>query len=555
MITCKEIDDYLDYAKEHKEWINKDRRLLIKNIVKPTLKRKDVYLDERTYRNCLAYIEGNFYPLFAWEKFVIAFAFIYGTEDDEPIFPEIIMLLGRGNGKDGLMAPLANFFQTPLYGIHEYHVELIANSEQQIKDTFNVVYNRLAGNPKFKGKFRVTKEVIENLETRSILRYNTSNANTKDGKAPGCIFFNEFHAYENNEAVNVFESAEGKKRHFREIIITTNGYVREGPLDKLLDTCQEVLETGENPLGIFPFLCRLDSEKEVGKPDPMHKANPSMEYLPMLQKAIERGFIKAKTDPEKYSEYVTKRCNLPQTKEERVVTAWKNILACSFDDGNARKVPRAVPDTHGKLAIIGIDYADVRDFASAGVLTIDDDGNHVWQQHTWICASNPKLQSIKFPISNIGTQGFEDFEVVDSPTIPIEPIIDWCEQMMAEYAVVKITMDTYRYTLFRLAFESRGISIESKQNPQGVVRLLRKLGSVCGIIAPTVAKLFEEHKIIYGDSAIMRWYTQNTGTVRDRFGNMQYVKIEPELRKNDGFMAFVAAEFSADLLKEQVIYV
>jgi hypothetical protein len=36
---------------------------------------------------------------------------------------------------------------------------------------------------------------------------------------------------------------------------------------------------------------------------------------------------------------------------------------------------------------------------------------------------------------------------------------------------------------------------------------------------------------------------------------MQYVKIEPKLRKNDGFMAFVAAEFSADLLKETIIYV
>lgn len=553
-ITCKEIDDYLEYVKAHPKWINKDRKLLIRNIVKPTLKRNDVYLDEETFRNCLRYIEGNFYPLFPYQKFIIAHAFIYGTEDNEPVFPEIVILMGRGNGKDGLMAPLANFFQTPLYGIPEYHVELIANSEQQIKDTFNVVYNRLAGNKKFKGLFRVTKEVIENLETRSILRYNTSNASTKDGKAPGCIFFNEFHAYETNEAVNVFESAEGKKRHFREIIITTNGYVREGPLDKLLEQCGEVLQTGENPLGIFPFLCRLDNEREVGKPEPMHKANPSMEYLPMLQKAIERGYLKAKTDPEKYAEYVTKRCNLPQTKEEHAVTAWKNILACSYLDKD-RKEPRPVPDTRGKLAIIGIDYADVRDFASAGVLTIDDDGNHVWRQHTWICLSSPYLTSIKFPLDSIGTPGFTDFEVVDAPTIPIDPIIDWCEDRMTEYAVVKITMDTYRYTLFRTIFENRGISLETRQNPQGVVRLLRKLGSICGIIAPTIAKLFEEHQVIYGDSAIMRWYTQNTGTVTDKYGNMQFVKIEPKLRKNDGFMAFVAAEYSADLLKEQVIYV
>ena len=126
---------------------------------------------------------------------------------------------------------------------------------------------------------------------------------------------------------------------------------------------------------------------------------------------------------------------------------------------------------------------------------------------------------------------------------------------MKEYQVVKITMDTYRYTLFKTIFEERGISIETKDNPQGMVRLLRKIGSVCGIIAPTIEKMFSEHLIDYGDSAIMRWYTQNTGESIDKFGNVQFVKIEPKLRKNDGFMAYVAAEFSSDLLKEVVVYV
>ena len=553
MITCKEIDDYLAYCKEHPKWINRDRKLLIRNIVKPTLKRKDVFFDEATFQKCIRYLEVNYYPLFPYQKFILAFVFMYDTTG-EPLFPEIVMLMGRGNGKDGFMAPLANFFQTPLYGIPEYHVELVANSEQQIKDTFNVVYNKLNKNPKFKGKFHVTKEVIENLETGSFLRYNTSNATTKDGKAPGCIFFNEFHAYENNDSVNVFESSEGKKRHFREIIITTNGYVREGPLDKLLDDCRVILEGGANPLGIFPFLCRLDRESEAGKEEPMHKANPSMEFLPTLQRAITRGWIKAKGDPEKYREYITKRCNLPQLREEQAVTSWKNILLCSYKDTKRKGIRKSL-DTTGKMAIIGIDYADVRDFASAGVLTIDDEGNHKWRQHTWICSESPYLTSIKFPLDNAGKAGFRDFEVVRAPVIPVDGIVNWCEARMQDYTVVKITMDTYRYTLFKTVFEQRGITIETRDNPQGTVRLIRKIGSVCGIIAPTVEKLFSEHKVDYGDSAIMRWYTQNTGTLTDKFGNLQYVKIEPKLRKNDGFMAFVAAEFSADLLKETIIYV
>ena len=51
MVICKEIDYYLKYAEEHPKWINKKRKLLIENIVKPTLKRNDVFFDEKTYRN------------------------------------------------------------------------------------------------------------------------------------------------------------------------------------------------------------------------------------------------------------------------------------------------------------------------------------------------------------------------------------------------------------------------------------------------------------------------------------------------------------------------
>lgn len=553
MITCKEIDDYLSYCKEHSAWINRDRKLLIKNIVKPTLKRNDITFDEETFHKCIRFCESNYYPLFPYEKFILAFLFMY-DQDDEPVFPELIILEGRGNGKDGFMAPVCNFFQTPLYGVKDYNIEMVANSEKQIKDTFKVVHDMLDGNPKFKGKFRVTMEEIENLATGSVLRYNTAGTKSADGKRPGLIFFNEYHAYENHDLLNVYESAEGKKRHFREIIITTQGFVREGPLDELLDSCEKILSTGENPLGRFPFICRLDKRSEIGKPDAMHKANPSLEYLPMLQKAVSRGYLKAKSEPAKMAEFITKRCCLAEQKAENAVTSWNNILYASYKDIK-KKTPRKTTDTRGQLAIIGLDYADVRDFASAGVLTQDDDGIFIWRQHTWICAESPYLNGIKFPIDNIGQKEFKDFTVVREPVIPIGAIVDYCEQLMEEYTVVKITMDTYRYTLFKEIFSQRGISIESKDMPSGTVRLIRKLPSAVGIIAPTIEKLFAERRIDFGASAIMRWYTNNTAVAVDKYGNSQYVKIEPVRRKNDGFMAFVAAMFSSDLLKETIIYV
>ena len=136
MIECQEINDYIDYVKKNPDKINKERKLLIKNIVMPTLARNDVFFDEKTYQNCLKFCENNYYPLFPYQKFIYAFVFMY--VDDVPLFTTIIILMGRGNGKDGFIMPLMNFFQTPLYGIKNYHIDIIANNEQQAKDSFNV---------------------------------------------------------------------------------------------------------------------------------------------------------------------------------------------------------------------------------------------------------------------------------------------------------------------------------------------------------------------------------------------------------------------------------
>lgn len=551
MIVCKEVEEYLRYAENNPQKINKERKLLIKNIVLPTLRRNDVFFDEKTYQNCLKYCEKHYYKLFPYQKFIYAFAFMY--KDDIPIFPKFFIMMGRGNGKDGFIVPLVNFFQTPLYGVKNYHVEIVANSEQQVKDTFKVAYDAL-DNPVMRRNFRVTRELITNNATGSELKYNTSNADTKDGKRPGCLVLNEIHAYENYDQINVFESALGKVRHPREFIITTNGYVREGPLDELLDLMAENLETGDNPLGYFPFICKLDSVQEIDNQEAWHKANPSMEYMPILAHQILMDYLEMQKLPSKKPEVLTKRFNIPARNEEETVASWENILRCCYSDIE-KKTPRPTPDTKGRNAILAIDYADVRDFASAGVLT-EKDGEYIWRQHTWVCDQSPFLDSIKFPIrNNMGLPEFQDYEVVQGPVIPPEAIVKWCVERMSEYVVCKITMDTYRYSLLRQVFETYSIQEETKQNPYGQLKLIRKIASVCGIIAPDIEKLFAEGKINYGPSAIMRWYTNNTEVTTDKYGNKQYRKIEPKLRKNDGFMAFLAAMYFKDSIKEIVMYV
>ena len=70
-----------------------------------------------------------------------------------------------------------------------------------------------------------------------------------------------------------------------------------------------------------------------------------------------------------------------------------------------------------------------------------------------------------------------------------------------------------------------------------------------------IQSMFSQGMINFGPSAIMRWYTNNTRVSEDKFGNKSFGKIEPKLRKNDGFMAFDVAMFCKDELEVQIVYI
>lgn len=570
MIYCNEIQDYINFVENNPNETDDEIKLLIKNIIKPTLSRDDVFFDIETFHNAVKYCEKWYYKLFPYQKFAYALFFMYDKNNtDIVIFPDILILMARGNGKDGMIMPLANFLQTHYYGVKNYHIDIVATSEEQAINSFNVVYNMLEENKNIMRRyFYWNKTEVINLTTHSILRYNTANAKTKDGKQIGMIIFNELHAYEDYKQINVFSSGLGKIKHSRTVTITTNGTVRDGPLDEKLSLANSVLRGEDNYLGLLPIIYKLNDKKIIDIP--MKKflqtnnkndiditiwcqANPSLRYLPILRSELIRDYLKMKKQKSYKSEFYAKRMNLPEQDEEIAVTDWVNILKASYSDLE-KEIGRSTGNINGKSAIVGIDFASLNDFASAGFLfKINDE--YIWRQKTWICSKSKFFADIKFPFDNIGQEGFEDFEVVNKDGIDAREMILWILSEMSKYNVKKIVLDSYRYKLLEQIFKEMGISIESKNNPYGLVRLVRYPASIAAIVAPRIELAFAEGKINIGNSAIMRWAINNTCVKDGKDGNKKYEKIEPKLRKNDPFMAFVVAMSVEELLNEEIIYI
>ncbi|WP_289285969.1 terminase large subunit domain-containing protein [Parablautia intestinalis] len=502
--------------------------------VKKVLENESLTIDTEQLQNYIKLEKYFDFELYPWEKFVFTLHCCVYRKDGLPRFPDLLIFVGRGAGKNGYLA-FEDFALISQYnGIPNYDIDICATAEEQAKTTFDDIYNVLEKNRKKLIKFfRWTKTEILCIKTRSKIKYRTNNAKSKDGLRSGKVDFDEVHAYESYDNIKVFTTALGKKPHPRMTYTTTNGDVCDGVLDDLIEKSKRILDFEIEDNGFLPFMCMLDDPKEVHKEENWHKANPSLQYMPNLLEETRKEYREWKENRSSASDFMTKRMNVRQGNSEVELTTWENILI------TRQEVEPPIPR---ETAVIGLDYTKINDFAAAGVLT-KRGPKFVFKQHTWICANSADLPRIRFPYMEAVAAG--DAEIIDAPEIPPELIADWVAIQMSFYNITMLALDDYRYALMKAALVRVGFTYENKN-----IKLVRPSDKIK--IEPIIDSGFRNHNIVYGDCPIMRWYTNNTKKVKSKkYGNYEYQKIEAKSRKTDGFFAFVAAMTQHELIPEQ----
>lgn len=530
MTNCKYLDDYIKQVKSGQYRVCKEQIQLV-NFIEKVFENEQVYVDSEQVEKYFALQKYFPYELFAWEKFCFILHNCTYSAPGVLRFPDLVCVVGRGAGKNGYLAFEDFSLLTPVNGIRNYDIDICATSEEQASTTFNDIYEILENNStKMQRHFKWNKTEITNIKTNSTIRYRTSNSKTKDGGRPGKVDFDEKHAYENYKLIDVFTTGLGKKAMPRRTTITTMGDVRDGPLDNELAAGLEVLNGDAPDNGTLYFICRLDNEKEVYEQENWYKANPSLQYFPNLLREIHKEFEDWKRDKVNNSSFLTKRMNIPKGTEMHPVTAWENIKATN----------RPLPDLEGKTCVFGLDYTKTTDFLGAGLLFMIDN-EIVWKPMSWYCSQSADLSRIKFPYDKQ-----PDLQRVDGAEIPPQIVAEWLKEQKKHYNIIAGALDNYRYTLLKSPLLECGFECDRKGlNNLKLVRPSDKM-----LVAPLIASDFANHKIVWGDSALMRWYTNNTSATEDKNGNISYGKIEPKSRKTDGFMAFVAAYTQLDLLRQ-----
>lgn len=544
MIHQKYVDEYIQLYKSGKIKFNQERKLLVAYLEKHVLNRDDIYFDDEMIENCIRFGEKWYFPLQPFQKFLIAFVFLFFKKNNRNFYRKFLWMMGRGGGKNGLISVVTHFLISELHGIENYNISVVANSEDQAKTSPDEVKNTVRKNEVLKRHFKSTETQTVCKSTGSILKFRTSNGDTKDGLRDGAVVFDEIHQYEGNKDVRVHISGLGKRPNPREFYIGTDGYVRDGFLDKLKEKALKVLNGEARVNALFPFICKLDDEKEVDDPANWEKANPMLseprgDYAQGLFETIREEYDDLEDDPSNREEFMTKRMNLPVQDLERSVAKWEEILATN----------RPIPDLQGRECIGALDFASIRDFAACGLLFRDGD-DYIFITHSFVRkefadiyygysrkAGEYKKQKFA-PIKEWEQKGL--LTVVDEPTIDPQRVVEWFAQMREIYNIKKIVADNFRLEAIRASLEAEGFEIDPIKNPKAIHSLL----------APRIEMAFANHKIIFGDNPLMRWYTQNVLVVIKKDGNKVYEKKEPVRRKTDGFQCFVHAMFRADEIQE-----
>lgn len=534
-----EIKNYIDLVenagKKGFKKVSKWQKKLIK-FVKKVFENEDLIIKTDQLANYMKLEKYFDYNLFEWEKFVFTLHNCVFRQDGLPRFPDLLVLVARGAGKNGYLAFEDFCLISPYNDIKEYDIDICATAEEQARTSFDDIYNVLenpANTKKLKKHFHWNKQVITGRKNRSKIKYRTNNAKSKDGLRSGKVDFDEVHAYETYDNIKVFTTALGKKPHPRRTYITTNGDVCDGVLDDLIEKARRILDGEQDDNGLLCFICMLDDPEEVHDEENWYKANPSLQYLPNLLEETRKEYREWLENRSSSSDFMTKRMNLRQGNKEVELTSWENILATKQE---------VEPPRQGEFAVVGVDYTKINDFASAGILTKRDQ-KFIWKQKTWVCKNSADLPRIKYPLHEAEEIG--ELEFVDAAEIDPDLITDWIEEQMGTYSIQMLALDDYRYSLMKKSFSRLGFSYENKN-----IKLVRPSDKIK--VEPIIDSAFRNHNVVYGDSSIMRWYTNNTKKVKSKkYGNYEYQKIEAKSRKTDGFFAFVAAMTQHEVIPEQ----
>lgn len=504
------------------------------SIINDEFSKDNIYIDKDLYNKYLGIGYLFFKELFPFQCFALAMClctFYKGTSRAR--WNKVLFVIGRGNGKDSLIAWFSTCLTSVYHNIKHYDVDIIANNmDQSLRPILDINYMVKDRNKqKF---FEKIGDSIVSHQTDSFINARSSDAKMHDGLRSGAVVFNEIHGYQDYSKINVMVSGLGKIEDPRTLYFTTNGEVRGAVLDDMLDTAKDVLDGLADDRRTLYLLYKLNNKEEANNKNNWVMANPIIPYRQTLLDELEDEYEIWKRNPSNMPSFLQKRMNLPESSAEQEVAPWEVIMKTEQEYDMSK--------LNGMNCVLGLDTSKTTDWTAINLLFYDsNEEKYICINHAFICGKNRDLSGIKAPYMKWCEDGLgtiiNDKEV--APEIPVDYAFKLADEN--NFNIVSVVIDNFKKGIFGQVLDKYGYSKEAEN--LSIVR-----PSDIAEVIPIIEREFINERLIWGNNQMLRWATNNTKVIAwkrnkttgdNDLGNQLYAKINPRFRKTDPFMAFV----------------
>ncbi len=512
------------------KWIELVYEYLVKG-----LQEKSFFFDVKKANDVIDWIEHHCFhtegplapqplKLEVWQKALLSAMFGIVNAEGNPQHREILLLIGRKNGKSVLSSGIASYvWRKSEYGARVF---CVAPKVDQSDIIYNGIWNMVQLDP----EWRELKEASQVKDTQHrktvddsmLARHRQSDlcipganntvkkisymSRDMNGYNPSITICDEIASWSGDKGLKAYEvmrSAMGARPDSLIVACTTSGYINDSIYDELVKRATRFLLGDSRETRLLPFLYMIDDVEKWNDINELRKSNPnlgvsvSVDYL-LEEIAVAEGSLSKK------SEFLTKYCCIKQNASTAFLRS-EDVTKCIGEHLDLN-------DFRGSYCVGGIDLSRTTDLTACCVVIEKKKKLYVFAKfflpseridEATARDGVPYRAYVQRGILQLSGENFVDYQ----------DCFDWFKMLVEEYEILplKVGYDRYNSQYLTKSMQQYGFNMDDVfqgENLTGILDIL--YGEICN------------HNLCIGDNDLLKIHLldsavkQNSDTMRKR---------------------------------------
>ena len=305
-------------------------------------------------------VAGEPFDLMPWFAALVYIAFGWRRDGGGKRFRKVYCKVARGNAKTANLVAIGTIGFL-FDNVSDPEVVWVATKKDQAKIGWerqrSMLEMLVRDEPELGPLLNIpkghTSTRINRKDCLSWVTYLGRDSSGEDGSSPSLAIVDEYHAWDNDDMMNVIESGMVKVPDPVTWIITTAGYKPQGPNSSFLKACKNVLDGVVENEELLAFIYELDENDDWKDETVWYKANPGIGISVTLE-ALRTEYNKIKSQGlQKEIDFKVKNLNMEASGER----GW-----IADDVWMKGDVPVTLDDLKDRVVYGGLDLANTNDF-------------------------------------------------------------------------------------------------------------------------------------------------------------------------------------------------